>query len=99
MLSIRMLIYEQACRQDVAERGGTFLKYSIGCMQQPVGQTWNGAAGHHWSPRRPCLWDDTHLNALQNRPAGTVLVTHVLLYLIDPVATMGQSPPTKKPDL
>ena len=25
-------------------RGATFLKYSIGCMQQPVGQTWNG--GH-----------------------------------------------------
>ena len=37
--------------------GATFLKYSIGCMQQPGGQTWNGGAqssnggtGHHWSP-------------------------------------------------
>jgi len=27
------------------ERGATFLKYSIGCMQQPVGQRWNG-----WAP-------------------------------------------------
>jgi len=26
MLSIRMLIYEQACRQDVAERGGHIFK-------------------------------------------------------------------------
>jgi len=24
------------------EGGATFLKYSIGCMQQPVGPTWNG---------------------------------------------------------
>ena len=46
-------------------RGSTFLKYSIGCMQQPVGQTWNGVApitngvaGHHCPPRwrRPWLW-------------------------------------------
>ena len=36
-------------------RGGTFLKYSIGCMQQPGDQTWNGGApisnggaGHYW---------------------------------------------------
>jgi len=36
-------------------RVGTFLKYSIGYMQQPVGQTWNGGTstsnggpGHHW---------------------------------------------------
>jgi len=42
----------QASRQDIAavgaknqkegpktRRGATFLKYSIGCMQQPVGQT------------------------------------------------------------
>jgi len=47
----------QARRQDLAaggaknqkegpktRRGATFLKYSIGCMQQPVGQTWNGGA-------------------------------------------------------
>jgi len=27
------------------EDGATFLKYSIGCMQQPVGQTWNGGPG------------------------------------------------------
>jgi len=26
------------------QKGATFLKFSIGCMQQPVGQTWNG--GH-----------------------------------------------------
>ena len=39
------------------QKGGTFLKYSIGCMQQQVGQTWNGGApisnggaGHHWPP-------------------------------------------------
>jgi len=39
------------------EGGATFWKYSIGCMQQPVGQTWNGGtpisnggAGHHWPP-------------------------------------------------
>jgi len=39
-------------------RGATFLKYNIGCMQQPGGQTWNGGApisnrgaGHHWPPR------------------------------------------------
>jgi len=67
----------QARRQDVAaggvknqkegpktRRGATFLKYSIGCMQQPVGQTWNGwgtdfkwggpdTTALHW--RRPCL--------------------------------------------
>jgi len=24
------------------QKGATFLKYSVGCMQQPVGQTWNG---------------------------------------------------------
>jgi len=24
------------------QQGGTFLKYSIGCMQQPGGQMWNG---------------------------------------------------------
>jgi len=29
----------QARRQDVAAGGGTFFKYSIGCIQQPVGQT------------------------------------------------------------
>jgi len=41
----------QARRQDVAaggaknqKEGGRFLKYSIACMQQPVGQTWNGGA-------------------------------------------------------
>ena len=40
----------QARRQDVAaggpktRSGATFLKYNIGCMQQPVGQTWNGGA-------------------------------------------------------
>jgi len=40
----------QARRQDVAAwgpktgRGVTFLKYSIACMQQPVGRTWNGGA-------------------------------------------------------
>jgi len=33
---------EQARRQDLAAEGATFLKYSIGCMQQPGGQTWNG---------------------------------------------------------
>ena len=44
-------------------RGATFLKYCIGCMQQPGGQTRNGGAhisnegGHHWPPRwrRPCM--------------------------------------------
>ena len=65
------LRFKQARRQDVAaggaknqkegpktRRGATFLKYSIGCMQQPVGQTWNGGApisnggaGHHCPPR------------------------------------------------
>jgi len=47
----------QARRQDLAavdaknqmegqknRRETTFLKYSIGCMQQPGGQTWNGGA-------------------------------------------------------
>ena len=47
--------HQQARRQDLAARGvknqkggpktrmeATFLKYSIGCMQQPGGQTWNG---------------------------------------------------------
>ena len=36
---------------------GTFLKYCVGCMQQPVGQTWNGGhrfqmggGGHHCPP-------------------------------------------------
>ena len=39
----------QARRQDAAaggaknqKGGGTFFKYSIGWMKQPVGQTWNG---------------------------------------------------------
>ena len=42
----------QARRQDFAAggpkttRGATFLKYNIGCMQQPWGQTWNG--GHRF---------------------------------------------------
>ena len=31
--------------------GGTFLKYSVGCMQQPVGQTWNG--GHRFQMGGP----------------------------------------------
>jgi len=68
--------YRQARRQNLAAGGpktrrgqkpeeeATFLKYSIGCMQQPVGQTWNwgapisnGGDGHHCPPRwrRPCL--------------------------------------------
>ena len=55
---------KQARRQDVTAGGqkpgggGNILEYSIGCMQQPVGQTWNGeapisngGAGHHWPPR------------------------------------------------
>ena len=59
----------QARRQDLAaggaknqqegpkaKRGATFLKCSIGCMQQPVGQTWNGGAGHHWLPRWRRPW-------------------------------------------
>ena len=29
-------------RGQKPEGGATFLKYSIGCMQQPGGQTWNG---------------------------------------------------------
>jgi len=57
----------QARRQNLSERGAkkqkgwaTFLKYSIGCMQQPVGQTWHEGApisnggGHHW----PSAGDD-----------------------------------------
>jgi len=60
----------QALRQDLAawedksqkegpktRRGGTFLKYCIGCMQQPGGANvkWgarisNGEGGHHWPP-------------------------------------------------
>ena len=31
-------------RRGQKPEGGAFLKYSIGCMQQPVGQTWNGGA-------------------------------------------------------
>jgi len=44
-------------RGQKAEGGGTFLKHSIGCMQQPVDQTWNrgapisnGGGGHHCPP-------------------------------------------------
>jgi len=43
-----------------AKRRTIFLKCSIGCMQQPVGQAWNrgtqisnGGAGNHWPPREP----------------------------------------------
>jgi len=51
-------------RGQKPEGGAKFFKYSIGCMQQPVGQTWNGGhqfqkgARHHWPPRwrRLCLW-------------------------------------------
>jgi len=52
-IASRASAMRQDRRQDVAaggpktKRGGTFLKYSIGCMQQPMGQTWNGGAGHH----------------------------------------------------
>jgi len=28
-----------------SSRGAKFLKYSIECMQQPGGQTWNGGTG------------------------------------------------------
>jgi len=33
-------------RGQEPEGGATFLTYSIGCMQQPGGQTWNG--GHRF---------------------------------------------------
>jgi len=52
--------YMQARRQDFAaggpktrwrgqklEGGGTFLKYSIGCMQQPGAKREMGGGGHH----------------------------------------------------
>ena len=62
--------HHQARHQDLATGGvknrkrgrkpegsGHILKCSIGCMQQPVGQIWNGrepisngGAGHHWIP-------------------------------------------------
>jgi len=39
-------------RGDQKQEGGTtFLKYCIGCMQQPGGQTWNG--GHRFQLGRP----------------------------------------------
>ena len=50
-------------RGQKPEGGATFLKYSVGCMQQPVGQAWNGGtpisnggAGHHWPPRWRRPW-------------------------------------------
>jgi len=64
-----VLVNQQARRQDLAaggpktrsrgqkpEGGATFSKYSNGCMQQPVGQTWNWGhrfqvgGGHYWPP-------------------------------------------------
>ena len=46
-----------------AKRRTIFLKCSIGCMQQPVGQAWNrgtqvsnGGAGNHWPPRWRRPW-------------------------------------------
>jgi len=51
-------------RRPKTRKGATFLKYSIGYMQQLGIQTWNGggtdfkwAVGHHWPPRwrRPCI--------------------------------------------
>jgi len=49
--------FQQTRRQDLAaggpktRRGATFLKYSIGCMQQPVGQTRNGGEPiSNWGP-------------------------------------------------
>jgi len=47
---------QQACRQDFTAGGdknhkkGTFFKYSIGCMQQPGGQTWNGVTAFNLPP-------------------------------------------------
>ena len=45
------------------EGGDTFLKFCIGCIQQPGGQTWNGGAqishggtGHHWPLRWRRAW-------------------------------------------
>ena len=34
-------------------RGVTFLKYSIGCMQHPGGQTWMGGTDFKWGGRAP----------------------------------------------
>jgi len=51
---------EQARRQDLAaagaknQKGSTFLKYSIGFMQQPGGQTWNG--GHRFQMATAQCW-------------------------------------------
>ena len=35
-------------------KGVIFLKYSIGCMQQPRGQTWNGDTDFKWRPGHHC---------------------------------------------
>jgi len=54
-----VLVNQQARRQDLAaggpkpEGGTTFSKYSDGCMQQPVGQTWNGKYGFQMLGRAP----------------------------------------------
>ena len=75
----------QARRQDAAaggaknqKAGGTFFKYSIGWMKQPVGQTWNGGgrfqmggAGKHCPPR----W---------LRPRGRALIKTLCLPYEDP---------------
>jgi len=81
---LHQLPLSQERRQDLAARGakkqeewpklevGTFLKYSVGSKQQPMGQTWNvgakiskGGAGRHWPPRwrRPCVeWENLFYN-------------------------------------
>ena len=79
----------KARRGQKPEGGATFFKYSIGCMQQPVGQTWNvgtptsnGGTGHHWPPRWWRLWTVvTKMRFVVSNIARYVQVTYTIGYL------------------